>query len=572
MKWLNNMHLASKIVLVVLILSVSFGALVAFYILPTLSNALERDAETKIKNLTETAYHIMEFYNGEVKAGRMQESVAKEQAKQAIKKLRYAEDEYFWINDYTPVMIAHPMKPELDGQNVSELKDPNGLRIFSEFAETVKKNGEGLVRYQWPKPGKDAPQPKFSYVKGFEPWQWIVGTGIYVDDLAEIKNSFMYRIIISVVSVILIVLVLVYFIIIAPIKAAVAKIIALLDDLYAYDFSKTIDLKQKDELGMIAQAFNSVIGNIREVIHGTRDMSGTVVDEAQEISHSTDEISKASERIAITITELAKGAVAQAVSAESSSDKLREIVSGLEHISSDMTNSAALTQQAGLAVSTGAGLVGEQEEKMAENKAVCQKVGNAVAGLAEKSREIGEIVQVIQGIASQTNLLALNAAIEAARAGEHGRGFAVVADEVRKLAEQVSHSGTRIIDIVKEVQVGVDHASSEMDTVTEVVENQEKGLQQMVVAFRQIADAVSSVEEKVRSVSEATQSLSKEAQLAGHALSDVASISEETAAGTEDVAALTEEASATIQEIAQRVKRLADLASQLQGSIEKFTV
>ncbi len=572
MKWLQNLHLASKIILVVVLLSLSFGALVAFYIIPTLSNALERDAENKIKNLVESAHHILQFYNEEAVAGRLTEAQAKELAKREVKKLRYAGNEYFWLNDYTPVVLAHPMSPQLEGQNVGELKDPAGFRIFSAFAETARLQGEGLVRYQWPKPGKDAPQPKISYVKNFEAWQWIIGTGIYVDDLTEVKNSFIYRIVISFLCVISLVLVLVYVLIIAPVKQAVAKIIALLQDLEVYDFTKSIDLKQKDELGLIAQAFNSVIGNIRELILNTRDLSGTVVGEAQEMTVSTDEISRASERIAITITELAKGAAEQASSAESSSDRLREIVNGLEHISSDMSDSANLTKRAREAVDAGSGLVGVQEEKMAENKAVCQKVGSAVAGLAEKSREIGEIVQVIQGIASQTNLLALNAAIEAARAGEHGRGFAVVADEVRKLAEQVSHSGTRIIDIVKEVQLGVNHASNEMDLVTKVVAEQEQGLKQMVDAFSQIAESVGCVQENIEAVGGATSELSKEAAAAGNALSDVASISEETAAGTEDVAALTEEASATIQEIARRVKGMADLAGQLQTSIQKFTV
>lgn len=572
MKWLNNMHLASKIILVVFLLSVSFGALVALYILPTLSNALERDAQMKIKNLTESAYQIIEFNYQEYRAGRVTEAAAQERAKQEVKKLRYGEDEYFWINDYTPVMIMHPMKPELDGKNISELKDPTGFRLFSEFVAVVKQSGEGLVRYQWPKPGNEAPQPKFSYVKGFEPWQWIVGTGIYVDDLAEIKNAFIYRISISVLVVLFIVLGIVYGLIIAPIKAAVEKITVLLRHLQAYDFSKSVDLRQRDELGLIAQTFNLVIGNIKTLITDTRELSGTVVADAKEMSLSIDEISKGSERIAITITELAKGAAVQASSAESSSDKLREIVNGLEQISLEMSRSTELTQQAGRAVQTGAGLVRVQEETMAENRMVCQNVGTAVQDLAGKSREIGEIVEVIQKIAAQTNLLALNAAIEAARAGEHGRGFAVVAEEVRKLAEQVSYSGTRIIDIVKEVQVGVDHASTEMETVTQVVENQEKGLEQMVQSFQQISEVVRRVQENAQSVHRATSELNSEAQAAGHALSDVASISEETAAGTEDVAALTEQSSATIQEIAHRVKVLADLAEQLQTSIEKFTV
>ncbi len=118
---------------------------------------------------------------------------AREQAKQQLKALRYSGNEYFWINDFAGVMVMHPISPDLESKNLFEFKDPTGFRLFAAMVETAKSSGEGLVRYQWAKPGKSAPQPKFSYVKGFEPWGWIVGTGIYVDDLDELKKDFLFR-------------------------------------------------------------------------------------------------------------------------------------------------------------------------------------------------------------------------------------------------------------------------------------------------------------------------------------------------------------------------------------------
>lgn len=237
-----------------------------------------------------------------------------------------------------------------------------------------------------------------------------------------------------------------------------------------------------------------------------------------------------------------------------------------------MSQSEILTEKASIAVDRGAGLVKEQENKMMENKKVYQKISLAVLDLAVKSKEISQVVGVIKSIADQTNLLALNAAIEAARAGEHGRGFAVVADEVRKLAEQASLSGTKIIDIVKEVQLGVDNTIAEMDMATGVVEEQEQSLAKIVEIFSQIADVVDTTRNNIKSVAKKTQVLSQDAMVAGDAMSDIASIAEETAAGTQEVAALTEEEAATIHEISGRTKELAKLADELQTAIEKFIV
>ncbi len=321
----------------------------------------------------------------------------------------------------------------------------------------------------------------------------------------------------SVLTVILIALAIVTVLIIIPINRSMKEILARLEELSKYDFTKSITLDQKDELGLIAKSFNHVVKNIIKLIVDTRHLGETVVSESDKMIASTDEISVASERIAGTITELAKGASEQAKSTGNYSRKLQGIVGGLAVINNDMQLSETLTQKATGAVEVGAGLVKEQENKMLENKQVCQKVSSSVVELAGKSNEISQIVGVIQGIAEQTNLLALNAAIEAARAGEQGRGFAVVADEVRKLAEQVSVSGAKIIEIVKEVQASVTHTTDEMNIVTTVVDDQEISLGKIVRVFKEISEVVNSMQSKIKTVAENTKTLSADAKAAGDA-------------------------------------------------------
>lgn len=572
MNFFKNFRLTTKIVFIIIFLTLSFSSLIGFYIVPVITNTLEKDSETKLKNLAETSYKIVEFYYNQSQKGVYSEAQAKDLAKQTISNLRYDSNEYFWINDYTPVMIMHPATPELDGKNLSNIKDPDGLAIFAEFTRVAKTNQEGLVRYQWPKPGSDKSEPKFSYVKAFEPWQWIVGTGIYVGDLAEMRNGIVFKIIISVLSVIIVTLVLVTTFILMPLNKTIHRILAYLEELSHYNFSKGIDLKQKDELGIIADSFNYIVENVRSLIKNTKDLGDLVVNESTQMISSTEEITTASERTANTITDLASGANEQAISTTNSTEKLQGMVNRLDTINQDISSSGDLAHQATESVRIGSELVKDQGNKIANNKNVYTQIGNSISSLADKSKEINDIVLVIQGIAGQTNLLALNAAIEAARAGEHGRGFAVVAEEVRKLAEQVDLSGTKVINIVSEVEIGIDTTASHMALANKAVEEEEESLKKIVTFFQEISDSIRNIQERIEAISHNSNEINKEAKSASDEISRIAVISKKSAQGTEDVAALSEETSATIQEVSERVKKLASYAEELQQSIGKFKV
>lgn len=572
MNILKNFRLTTKIIFIILFLTLSFSSLVAFYIIPVITNTLESDAEVKLKNLTETSYKIIEFYYDQSKKGVYSETQAKELAKQAISALRYNDQEYFWINDYTPTMIMHPTTPKLNGQTLSNIKDPDGLPIFDEFVKVVKEKKEGLVRYQWPKPNSDQSEPKFSYVKGYEPWQWIIGTGIYVGDLAEIRNGIILKVILSVLAVIIIALLLVAVFILAPLNKTLHRILAYLEELSHYNFSKGINLNQKDELGIIADSFSYVVENVRNLIKDTKGLGVIVVDESNKMISATEEINIASERTAITITELADGANEQAKATINSTKTLQGMVQHLDAINSDIKTSGTLAYQATESVRFGSDLVKDQGNKITNNKTVYNQIGSSISSLANKSKEIGEIVLVIQGIAGQTNLLALNAAIEAARAGEHGRGFAVVAEEVRKLAEQVALSGSKVINIVNEVETGINETSSHMALANKAVEEEEQSLKRIVDFFQEISEAINNIQQKIEAIAINSNTIHNEAQSATDEIAQISTIAKQSAQGTEDVAALSEETTATIQEVSERVKTLANYANQLQKSIEKFKV
>ena len=144
-------------------------------------------------HVVESAHGALVHFHALETSGKLSREQAQQQAVAAVKALRYEGSEYFWINDMHPTMIMHPIKPELDGKDLSATADPNGKKLFVEFVDEVKRNGAGFVAYYWPKPGADRPVPKISYVKGFAPWGWVIGSGIYVDDVdAEFRSSARY--------------------------------------------------------------------------------------------------------------------------------------------------------------------------------------------------------------------------------------------------------------------------------------------------------------------------------------------------------------------------------------------
>ena len=136
-----------------------------------------------MRQTVELAHALIAYHHDEAKRGVYSMEEAQVRAKAALKPLRYSGSEYFWINDMQPRMVMHPIKPELDGKDLSQTKDPNGKALFVAFVDTVKANGSGFVEYMWPKPGADQPAQKLSYVKGFEPWGWVVGSGVYIDNV-----------------------------------------------------------------------------------------------------------------------------------------------------------------------------------------------------------------------------------------------------------------------------------------------------------------------------------------------------------------------------------------------------
>lgn len=152
----------------------------------SLQENLLEDRKIKTRQLVEIAHSQLAHYYQLEQNGTLSREQSQAQAQAAIAAMRFGDNDYFWINDLLPRMVMHPIKPELNGQDLSKHSDPNGIYLFNEMVQKVKQQGEGFVNYSWAKPGHQQPVEKISFVRAFKPWGWIIGTGIYVDDVQEI--------------------------------------------------------------------------------------------------------------------------------------------------------------------------------------------------------------------------------------------------------------------------------------------------------------------------------------------------------------------------------------------------
>ncbi|GAE28541.1 methyl-accepting chemotaxis protein [Halalkalibacter wakoensis JCM 9140] len=333
---------------------------------------------------------------------------------------------------------------------------------------------------------------------------------------------------------------------------------------------KTLKLKSKDEIFFLNQSFEQMTNNLREMIGGIANSSEHVAASAEELNASAEQSSKATEAVASSIQEVAGGAEVTTTKLESNTKALGAIRQWITQISNSSSAVSELSRQTTTEAEEGDRFV---EENLKQMRFIHDSVGRSnqvIGSLSERSQEIGKILDVISGIADQTNLLALNAAIEAARAGEHGKGFAVVADEVRKLAEQSQESTKTIAELIRVIQNDTEES---VQIMGEVMANAEKGVkvsEQTSNKFTQILTSTKNITPQIEDVTATVQQISANIDEVSVSAKEISELAKANSSSSEEVAASTEEQLASMEEISSSAEALASMAEELKTIVNRF--
>ncbi|MBN2752017.1 MAG: cache domain-containing protein [Rhodospirillaceae bacterium] len=519
------LSISKKVWLPILITAAGFAALL-FYARSIIAQQMMDDRIATIRTVSESATTVVAHYEKEAAAGRLSQDEAQTAAKAALRDLRYDDGSgYIYIYTDKGVNVLLPPKPQLEGKNLIDMKDPSGFFIVRDFIKQIDKQGVAISHYLWEKPGSPTPEPKAAYTIGFKPWGWIVGTGVYVDDVAAETTAATIKLL-GVSFIFLLLIVVPSALMGRQIARPITALTRAMDRLARGDMDINIGYENRgDEIGAMAKALAVFKDNAQE--RQRLEAEAEAKEKEQTEAHHTlmmkmaddfevaiGDILRGTSSTAHNLTELSRVMAENAARTTSEAETVRD---ASDMASRNVETVASASEELTASISEIASQVQEAATNARDTAAEADTANTRVNALANAANHIGEIIILINDIAEQTNLLALNATIEAARAGDAGKGFAVVANEVKTLANQTAKATQEITEQIGNIQtetkavvtaisavsqriVGIDNVTA---SIAAAIEEQTAATQEISRSVQEAAHGTKTVSESVGSVVDA---------------------------------------------------------------------
>jgi len=581
------------VILSVVISAFIIGAISTYMIFSTNSDRIDQmedqlrtGYDENIKHQVEIVVNGISAITNQMDSGKLTKSEAEVLAADVIRNSKYGENGYFWCDTVEGVNVVLLGRTEVEGTNRLELADANGNQMVKGFIALVQKEGAGFYDYYFPKPNEDVPLPKRAYVKLFEPFGWVIGTGNYIDDIdatialeretmqTQMTSTLLFLILAILVSLGIIIVIAIVFG--NSISKPIMKLTEILNKTSQLDIQNDDSydylLKYKDETGIIANSVANLRVALRTIIEEMKK-DAVQLESSSEILKKVVEYGREGiEAVTQTVSDFASGATSQAEDASLASEKMESLAREIEDTVRGAQQLKSLTTAVSDSNAVGVKQLSELSDKFKITTSANEKLTTNVDTLTIKSSSIVQITNTIQQIAEQTNLLALNAAIEAARAGEAGRGFAVVADEIRKLAEETSKSTTQIDKIIKEILSEIDSTEANMNSSNEAIKVSGSVLGKVQDSFEAIEKSINDTLKQLDSISGSIQNVNHNKDNATSAIHGISAITEENAAASEEIAATMDTQADLMRKIQENSSEVRTIADDMTSIISKFKV
>lgn len=492
-----------------------------------------------------------------VASGSYDDAVIKKQVADQLRDILFGEskDGYMFVYDYGGINIVMGQKPELEGKNLYGLQDANGVNVIKDLIDSAKSGG-GFLEYSWNKPSKNAEAPKLGFAQAIEQYNWMVGTGFYIDDIDDAvmaahmeidKRINRAMMLIAIVGLVLIVLVaFISLFVTGRITKPIQDTVSALNNIShgEGDLTRRLKVYADDEVGQVSISFNHFVEKIHQLV--------------LEIKDSVGDLSESTRQMNIVVTRTNENVAKQKDETMHAATAVHEMAATAEDVAGNASRAAEAAQQADSETASGQIIVEDTIVSISHLSEDVNRATDVINQLSDDAEQIGDVINVIKGIADQTNLLALNAAIEAARAGELGRGFSVVADEVRTLANRTQQSTEEINHMIELLLGRVKEAVGVMNNSRSQGENTVMQAQKASVSLKTIMAAVSTITNMNTQIATAAE--------------EQTVVTDEISRNVQQVADIAEDSSVKALELESTSAELISLENRLAAVVNQFKV